>query len=109
VISQGQVTPAQINGPNPTQKCPPRPMVVAVSANVTDNVGVSQVSVTYTVKTADGLDTAAMTLSNGRYTATIGPFNPVQTSLVTFTVTARDAAGNQSTLAIGSTTLNACQ
>ncbi len=108
-ISQPALTPQQINGPNLQQKCPPRAMTFNVTATVSDNVGVQSVVVQYPVATAAGATQTAMTLSQGRYSATVGPFNPQQTAEMTITVVARDAAGNQQTLQVGSVTVNDCR
>lgn len=84
--------------------CPPaNPRESTISAIVTDDVGVTSVTASWTIGGTPM--TATMGLSGGTYSTTFGPFDsPTVTDedpfleVVTITITARDAAGNTSTV-----------
>jgi hypothetical protein len=107
VITQGSVGPAQINENQP-QACVQRPTTVQVSAIVSDEGGVAEVRVVYSLADTSGFTDKAMTASGGQYTASVGPFAVSSSTNVTFTVIARDEAGNESTANVGSTFVNEC-
>jgi len=84
--------------------CPPaNPRESTISAIVTDDVGVTSVTASWTIGGTPM--TAPMGLSGGTYSTTFGSFDsPTVTDedpfleVVTITITARDAAGNTSTV-----------
>ncbi len=84
--------------------CPPaNPRESTVSAIVTDDVGVTSVTASWTISGTPM--TATMSLSGSTYSTTFGPFDsPTVTAedpfleVVTITITARDAAGNTSSV-----------
>lgn len=86
------------------------PRQATISAFVTDNVGVTSVTATWSDPLGD--QSVAMSGSGSTYTATIGPYpagtwDPLSNSPydhpVTITITARDAAGNTATTSISMT------
>ncbi len=82
--------------------CPPaNPRESTVSAIVTDDIGVTSVTASWTIGGTPM--TATMSLTGGLYSTTFGPFDsPTVTSespfleVVTIAITARDSAGNSS-------------
>jgi hypothetical protein len=86
-------------GSNQSEIFPSQPAGCASSATITasasDNVGVTSVTGTYGGGLPGSLNFSPQ---GGQWRATFGPFNglaPNYSQLITITVTARDAAGNQ--------------
>jgi hypothetical protein len=109
VITQASVTPDKISELNP-QLCSGGTKVVSVGANITDNVGVTEVSVKYTLEDLAKRSSAQMGLTSGtRFVATmIGPFQVSQTTTVQFEISARDKAGNFASVSAGSVQVTNC-
>ena len=99
-IAQVAVNPASISEDDDLV-CPSQPITTTISANVTDAVGVSSVTVSWSVNSDSG--TATVNRSGSTYSAIVGPFDtdtvpfPTASSTLTITMTARDAAGNTRT------------
>lgn len=87
-----------------------------IATVVTDNVGVATVTLSWSVNGAArndeaGVSSKAMATQANNYSATIGKFpgpNATATAQLLLTVTARDAAGNQSTRTLTTVTLTDC-
>ncbi len=98
VVSPAVVDNAICEAPAPGGWSP----TITFRVTASDNIGVSSVQISWPGGPS-GLPggPVAMTLNNGQYVGTVGPFPagtlPSGERLVTATITARDAAGNQQT------------
>jgi hypothetical protein len=110
VIQQPSVAPDEIwEEDTNALSCPANyPRKSEVSVMVTDDVGVASVRASWTIGGTP--DSATLSLSQGVYTMTFGPYeSPTVTDKspysedVTISVTARDTAGNESKITVSVT------
>jgi hypothetical protein len=99
VITRATADPPRLNTPS----CGQGPTQSTVSVNATDNVGVTEVSLSW----AMGRETGGgpMSADGDTWFGSLGPFS--SGGAVTWTVTVVDAAGNPSTRS-GTVTVSSC-